>query len=69
MPTTILLDNGSAWAHVMTVWTTMDGVKLQDFLRDVNGDIILVLHPLDVVPAAPIDGDPHLLKAGEDNKI
>ena len=43
--------------------------EIADVLRDVNGDIILVLHPLDVVPAAPIDGDPHLLKAGEDYAV
>lgn len=35
-------------------------------LRDVNCDIILVLGGIDVRPAEPIDGDPHILRAGED---
>ena len=37
-----------------------------DVLRDVNADIILVLHPVDVAPAAPIDHDQHYLYAGRD---
>ena len=36
-----------------------------DVLADLNGDIILVLFPLDVRPLQPPDGDPHLLRAGE----
>ena len=35
-------------------------------LRDVNADIILVLHPVDVAPAGPIDHDQHYLYAGRD---
>lgn len=35
-------------------------------LRDVNVDLILVLFPLDIVPASPIQGDPHQLRAGKD---
>ena len=42
---------------------------ISDVLRDLNDDIIFVLHPLDVVPAEPIDGDPHRLKAGEDYQV
>ncbi len=38
-------------------------------LRDLNGDIILVLHPLEVVPQGPIDGDPHRLRAGKDYEV
>src|SRR5207247_10663057 len=38
--------------------------EIGDVLRGLNGDIIFVLHPLDVVPAAPISGEPHRLKAG-----
>jgi hypothetical protein len=37
-----------------------------DVLRDLNLDIILVLHPVDVAPAAPIEHDPHFLYAGRD---
>lgn len=37
-----------------------------DVLSDINTDIILVLHPVDVVPAGPIDQDRHYLYAGKD---
>ena len=43
--------------------------EIGDVLRDLNCDIILVLHPLDVVPAEPIDGDPHRLRAGAEYEI
>ena len=43
--------------------------EIADVLRDLNNDIIFVLHPLDVVAAEPVDGNPHLLKAGEDYKV
>ena len=36
-----------------------------DVLRDVNANILLILHPVDVVPAEPIDGDPHILRPGK----
>ena len=39
---------------------------IADVLRDINGDIILVLHPVDVAPAGPIDHDQHYLSAGKD---
>jgi len=39
---------------------------IADVLRDVNVDLLLVLFPLHVEPAAPIDGDPHILRAGKD---
>jgi len=42
---------------------------VEDVLADVNGDIILVLFPLDVRPADPIDGDPHRLRAGEEYPV
>ena len=37
-----------------------------DVLGDINGDIILVLHPVDAAPAGPIDHDQHYLYAGRD---
>ena len=37
---------------------------LAEVLRDVNVDIILVMFPLDIRPIGPIDGDPHILRAG-----
>jgi hypothetical protein len=42
---------------------------VRDVLADVNGNIILILFPLDVVPAAGGVADPHLLKAGEDYPV
>ena len=39
---------------------------IEQVLRDVNIDIILVIFGLDVRPAVPVDGDPHLLLAGKD---
>jgi hypothetical protein len=38
-------------------------------LRDVNINIILVIFGLDIAPAEPIAGDPHVLRAGKDYKI
>ncbi len=47
--------------------TDMYGVApIADLLRDVNGDIIFVLFPLDVRPLKPIQGDPHILRAEGD---
>lgn len=43
--------------------------EIADLLRDVNADLILVLHPLEVVPAGPINGDPHRLRAGHDYAV
>lgn len=40
--------------------------KAADVLRDLNCDIILVLFPVDVVPAEPAQGNYHHLRAGED---
>lgn len=42
---------------------------IKDVLRDVNFDIILVLFPVDVMPAEPIDGDPDVLRAGRDYAV
>ena len=43
--------------------------NIADVLRDVNVDLLLVLFPLQVVPAEPIDGDPHALRAGIDYPV
>lgn len=40
-----------------------------DVLRDLNGDIIFVLFPVDVVPAQPVAGNLHHLRAGEDYEV
>lgn len=42
---------------------------LEQVLKDVNVDLILVLFGLDVVPAGPIQGDPHRLRAGKDYPV
>ncbi len=39
---------------------------IADVLKDINADIILVLHPVDAAPAAPIEHDQHYLYAGRD---
>lgn len=38
-------------------------------LRDLNCDIIFVLHGLDIAPAEPVEGDIHLLRAGQDYPV
>lgn len=40
-----------------------------DVLRDLNADIIFVLHPVNVVPKGPIDGDKDTLRAGRDYDV
>lgn len=42
---------------------------LPTVLGDVNADILLVLHPLDVVPMGPIAGDPHRLRPEKDYPV
>lgn len=42
---------------------------LANVLGDVNADILLVLHPLDVAPMGPIDGDPHRRRPERDYPV
>ena len=42
---------------------------IADVLRRLDTDIILVFHPLDVAPAAPVDGDSHRLRAEADYEV
>lgn len=42
---------------------------IEEVLRDLNGDLIFVLFPLDVVPLKPLEGDPHRLRAGFDYEV
>ena len=44
-------------------------IDLQTVLHNVNCDILLVLYPLNVMPMGPIDGDPHVLRAGKDYPV
>lgn len=43
--------------------------NVEDVLRCLNVDFMLLLYPLDVAPAAPLAGAPNLLKAGEDYEV
>jgi len=42
---------------------------IESVLRDLNNNIIFILYPLDVHPAAPGVSEPHLLRAGEDYPV
>lgn len=44
-------------------------IDLADVLRDVNTDILLVLHPLEIAPMGPIVGDPHRLRPEQDYPV
>lgn len=41
----------------------------EDVLKDLNCDIILVLFSVDVIPAEPVQGNYHHLRAGEDYAV
>lgn len=42
---------------------------IEDVIRDLNGNIIFVLFPLNIVPEGQFEGNLHLLKAGEDYPV
>lgn len=42
---------------------------IAESLRDINVNIFLVLFPLDIEPAVPIQGDKHRLRAGKDYPV
>lgn len=44
-------------------------LPLERVLGDVNTDILLVLHPLEVVPMGPLAGDPHRLRPERDYPV
>lgn len=41
-------------------------IDLATVLNDVNTNIMLILFPLTIAPMGPIEGDPHVLRAGRD---
>lgn len=43
--------------------------EVEDVLKNLDVDFMFLLHPIDVVPDPPIEGNPHLLKAGEDYTV
>jgi hypothetical protein len=44
-------------------------IRLETVLRDVNANILLVLHPLTIEPMGPIAGDPHRLRPERDYPV
>jgi hypothetical protein len=44
-------------------------IPLETVLHDVNTNILLVLHPLTIVPMGPLAGDPHRLRPEKDYPI
>lgn len=44
-------------------------IPLSTVLRDVNADILLVLHPLDIVPMGPQKVDPHRMRPEQDYPV
>lgn len=44
-------------------------LPLETILTDVNVDILLVLHPLEIEPMGPLGGDPHLLRPEKDYPV
>ncbi|MFN8569914.1 MAG: hypothetical protein U0Z44_20810 [Kouleothrix sp.] len=44
-------------------------IALETVLRDVNTNILLVLHPLEIVPMGPLAGDPHRLRPERDYPV
>ena len=60
------------WTCLGTRLDRMDmyaAIDLHTILTNVNTNIYLVLFPLNVVPMGPIDGDPHVLRAGRDYRV
>lgn len=43
--------------------------KIEDVLQNLDVDFMLLLYPLDVVPLQPLEGNPHLLRAGEEFEV
>lgn len=48
---------------------TYGEADLATVLRDVNANVVLILFPLDVVPMGPLEGNPHMLRAGKDYPV
>ncbi|MBC7817740.1 MAG: hypothetical protein IAG10_12675, partial [Planctomycetaceae bacterium] len=42
---------------------------LATVLGDANADILFVLHPLDIAPMGPLNGDPHRLRPEKDYPV
>ena len=53
--------------HDLTEFYGWGGIE--EVLRDVNIDIILLLHPLKIAPLVPQQGGPHARRAGSDYEV
>ena len=70
--TITLVPDQSQWLSLGTRHDRTDSYghgDVADVLRDLNDDIIFVLHPVNVVPKRPIDGDKDVLRAGKDYDV
>jgi len=68
-PTITLVPDAVQWTPLGSRHdrTDMYGViDLKKILGNVNVNLYLVMFPVTVVPMGPIDGDPHVLRAGRD---
>ena len=70
--TITLVPDQSQWVSLGTRHDRTDFYghgDVADVLRDLNGDIIFVLHPVNVVPNGHIEGDKDILRAGKDYQV
>ncbi len=70
--TLTLVPDQSQWTSLGSRHDRMDFYghgNIEDVLKDLNGDIIFVLHPLKIVPKQKIENDIHMLRAGRDYDV
>lgn len=70
--TVVCTPDASQWSCLGSRHDRVDyyaSTPLDRVLKDVNADILLVLHPLNVVPMGPLDGDPHRLRPERDYPV
>ena len=70
--TLTLVPDQSQWTSLGSRHDRMDFYghgNIEDVLKDLNGDIIFVLHPLKIVPKQKIENDIHILRAGRDYDV
>tara|TARA_Y100000590_G_scaffold18244_1_gene21682 strand:+ start:10987 stop:11667 length:681 start_codon:yes stop_codon:yes gene_type:complete len=70
--TLTLVPDQSQWTSLGSRHDRMDFYghgNIEDVLKDLNGDIIFVLHPLKIVPKQKIKNDIHMLRAGRDYDV
>lgn len=70
--TVTLFPNPAQWTNLGSRHDRVDFygfLPLETILANVNADILLVFHPLDVAPMGPIAGDPHILRPEKDYPV